>query len=1233
MKIRKLMAFFLAIVITLGLMPFGMSQSKAVGELNPPTTDEKGNITFTYNGDDNTKTVWLAGEMNGWNKDDQAYSLKEGENNVFTLTLTPGQLAPKTYEFKYIVNSEWAGDKNLSFIVNAPVDYAGIEPTTDSDGNTTFTYYGNAGTKRVTLAGQMNNWKIDDNDLVFTRGENNKFTLKVGQDVFPLGTTYKFKYIIDGKWLEGDDLSYTTPGEAPEPEFTTKVIFHFDNPKDYDWALHVWPYKPASLGGKDYEFDATDEFGEVATVVIPGDHTSVGFLVKDKDWNKEYPDDRHVDVVGGEAEIWIKAGDAKFYYENPDQSPVSFKDVSATVHYHRYDPSELTGWKLYIWSNEQSEKDAKVVSMVAEEEGLAVASADLSGDSINRLNAKLVRFDGDTVIDEEKVALIKKFDENGKAEIWLSQGDPNPYTSKAVATLKPAITEAKLDGLKKVGLTFNRLIDTEAFANGAVLKIGGKTIEVDSIEFKESPAKMVTLLLAEDLEINGEYEVELYLDQGKKITLEAPVVVGKVVSDPAFDEAYAYDGELGAIYTPASTEFKVWAPTARSVNLLIFKGEEVVNTYPMERMDKGVYSYKLNGDQDGTVYMYEVDLGPDKVNRAVDPYGRSVTVNGQRSVVVAPSPSKVDRPAAGNVSRPIIWELHVRDLSNQASSGIKNRGKYLGLTEKGTKTPTGQVTGLDYIKSLGVTHVQLLPIYDFGQASVDETDPMAKFNWGYDPVNYNAPEGAYSTDPSDPYARIKELQAAVDAVHESGMGVIMDVVFNHVFSVGEHAFDKIVPGYYFRYDENGNLRNGTGVGNETASERAMMRKFMVDTLTYWAKTYKLDGFRFDLMGIHDTKTMAEVYKELVKIDPNIFILGEGWTMGSHERDAHPSDQVHANEIPNISMFNDHLRDLTKGSVFNATEGGFVNGAKDVEAQLMESIKTSAKLAGKNYDNPRQIVQYVEAHDNLTLWDKLMATNPEDSEETLLRRHKLATAIPLLAQGVPFIHAGQEFARTKGGNHNSYNAAAEVNELDWARAEKLSANVEYVRQLIAIRKSSDLFWLDTFAEIDKKLKVLHEADQLITYSLSDEDSTYYIGHNASDKVQTIKGLGNGTYSVLVRDAKANVEGLGLVAVKDGTIKIEPLSTLVLLAKPADTDDDPIEKPEDEKPGDVDDNKVEENKPTDKVEETPKKDVEKEDAKVIKVAPKTGDEFKIIVPILIIAAAIGGVVIIARKKRDR
>ena len=508
--------------------------------------------------------------------------------------------------------------------------------------------------------------------------------------------------------------------------------------------------------------------------------------------------------------------------------------------------------------------------------------------------------------------------------------------------------------------------------------------------------------------------------------------VGRLIGSKEFDEMYSYDGELGPIYSKDKTEFKVWAPTSKSVDLLIFNGDEVVQKIPMTRGDKGVYSHTLDGDQLGNIYMYDVHFS-DKTNRSVDPYAKAVTVNGEKSVVANPLPTGVARPESKDIDNPIIYELHVRDLSSQSISGIKDKGTFNGLVEKGTMTPTGQITGFDYIKSLGITHVQLLPIYDY--KTVDEKNPQSGFNWGYDPLNYNSVEGSYSTDPYDPFKRIEELQNAIDEFHKEGLGVIMDVVYNHVFSPTDHAFEKIVPGYYFRQNENGDFLGGTGVGNETASERAMVQRYIIDSITYWAKTYNLDGFRFDLMGTHDIETMNKIYTELKKINPNIFILGEGWNMDMGIPEDQRATQLNANKLPNLSFFNDDLRDGIRGSVFIREDKGFATGNPTNEEFILQNIKGGEGL--KTYQSANQLIQYVEAHDNLTLWDKIKATNPDEDDTTSLNRHKLATTMTMLSQGTPFIHAGQEFARTKGGDENSYKSPDSVNQFDWNRVEKLS----------------------------------------------------------------------------------------------------------------------------------------------------------------------------------------------------
>lgn len=961
--------------------------------------------------------------------------------------------------------------------------------------------------------------------------------------------------LVDGKaevWIKsGDTKTYTTlPSQTPttdspvEPVATTEVILHFDNPNKGDWAVWAWP---KDGNGAETAFTGNDDFGQIANITIEGSPAEVGFLIKDANWAKLYDQDRYITITDGKAEVWVKDGDPNIYYENPNGPTVTFSDLKAKIHYNRFD-DDYAGWKLLAWATGQREADAVTFDMTQDNDFGLVSDALISKDKIYEIYFKLAKFDTTgNIVEEDQIRRINTFDSNGFAEVWINEADPTVYYDRAKAELPTEIKSMTIDKMNTITVKLSRKVDlNKIIANGylydSAQKFDGSAIK-EIVPFVDAAGSVDSfqVVFNENLELNIDHKLTFYLDKAKTKKIEGLATIGNVVSDIAFDEAFAFDGELGAIYSQYSTEFRLWAPTATKVNLLVFNGDKIVETIPMELGDKGVYSTVLEGNQLGLVYMYEVHVNG-QVNKVVDPYAKSTTINGEKTVVVDPQISYVPNPVNEGITDPIIYELHVKDLSSHPESGITNVGKFLGLTETGTTTSTGFTTGLDYIRSLGVTHIQLLPIYDFSKYSTDENDPMASFNWGYDPVNYNTPEGAYSTDPSDPNARIRELQAAVDAIHNQGMGVIMDVVYNHVFALAEHSFNKIVPGYYFRFDEEGNAHNGTGVGNETASERAMMRKFIVDSTSYLARTYKFDGFRFDLMGIHDIKTMQAVHDALVEINPNIFILGEGWNMGNHPQEIR-AGQINANKLPEIAMFDDDLRDATKGSVFNKTEPGFVNGAYGKEAFLMSGIRTLPDISGKSYDNPKQYIQYVEAHDNLTLWDKLAETNPDDTEETRLKRHKLATSIALLAQGVPFIHAGQEFARTKGGDENSYKSSTEVNRLDWTRAEKYKDNIEYVRQLIQIRKDEPLFRMNSFDEIDSKLSTITAADKLIAYKIEDGDNLVIVGHNASDKAQTFS-VNSAMYTVYVKDQMANSQGLEEVQIVDGIVEIAPFSTLVM-----------------------------------------------------------------------------------------
>ena len=421
-------------------------------------------------------------------------------------------------------------------------------------------------------------------------------------------------------------------------------------------------------------------------------------------------------------------------------------------------------------------------------------------------------------------------------------------------------------------------------------------------------------------------------------------------------------------------------------------------------------------------------------------------------------------PEFGKTTDATIAEMNIRDFSINPNSGISadKQGKYLGVVESGTKTANGATSGLDYLKQLGVSHVQIMPMYDYG--SVDETGDLSynaqgAQNWGYDPENYNVPEGSYSSDPSDPASRVTEMKQMVKGLHENDIRVIMDVVYNHVYNAANHSFNKTVPGYYFRYDDNGSLVNNSGCGNDTASERKMMRKYIVDSVTYWAKNYNVDGFRFDLMGLIDTETMKEVRAALDEIDPSIIILGEGWDMNTTMDEGEMTIQPNAYQVASdgtnngIAFFNDSVRDGLKGSVFSDTDTGFVSGKADQESLIAHNVlgcqydenATTTCWNGNaqdHYADAGQVVNYAEIHDNMTLYDKLRKSVPTDDDATTVARAKLADSVVYLSEGIPAIQLGQEFLRTKGGDGNSYNTGDAVNAIDWDRTTQYADSVDY-----------------------------------------------------------------------------------------------------------------------------------------------------------------------------------------------
>lgn len=633
-------------------------------------------------------------------------------------------------------------------------------------------------------------------------------------------------------------------------------------------------------------------------------------------------------------------------------------------------------------------------------------------------------------------------------------------------------------------------------------------------------------------------------------------------------EQYGMYGEndLGAVYAPERTMFRVWAPEAQQVKLLLYPAGNdtpVKESCVMEPGEGGTWCYTKQGDCAGVYYTYLVTGRDGRQQEAVDVYARAVGVNGRRAMVVDLSGTDPAGFRQDNYRNPesiadaVIYEGSVRDFTIDSSSGAVNGGKYLGLTEAGTKNSYGEATGLDYICSLGVTHVQLMPSFDF--ETVDEHRPLGQgYNWGYDPDNYNVPEGSYSTNPFEGEVRIREMKQMVQALHDRGIGVIMDVVYNHTYRASDSNLNKLAPGYYYRTDDQGAFSNGSGCGNEIASDRAMVRKLIIDSLVYWMKEYHIDGFRFDLMAVLDIETMQEADRVLRSIRPDVFLYGEGWNGGpSVLAPERASFKYNMKQMPGIGAFNDDIRDSVKGSVFEAHERGFVNGADNCEQGLRFGIVGAVEHSQVDYDaygikpwaaSPEQSINYVSCHDNFTLWDKLTVSCPEEDEELLKRMNRLAAAIIFTSQGVPFLQAGEEFLRSKPAPgtgalvEDSYNLPDETNSLKWDQIHIHRDMVAYYEGLMAFRKAHPALRLRKAQQVRDGLHFMENVPAgVVAYELEGPEHICVILNSRREAV-TIDLPEKGCWAVYINEARAGVEKIFSVESK---AVAEPVSALVLI----------------------------------------------------------------------------------------
>lgn len=831
--------------------------------------------------------------------------------------------------------------------------------------------------------------------------------------------------------------------------------------------------------------------------------------------------------------------------------------VHLTIHYQR-PGDDYTGWNLWLWKNVAGTAGDVTVST----SGVEFNGTDSFGKVLKIDIPEMQNFDNVGFIvrlnnwsskDISDDRFINNFDSNGNAEIWLTQGDTQIYTSAPTSTT--TIRSASIDGFRQITVDLSSKLSLSGSGNeGFGVSDGLNVISVTPLNGSTTSASRLSLHLDADVALGKTYTLT-HPKFGK-----ANTTPGQIMNSEAFNSRYTYVGDdLGNVYSPQQTQFRVWAPTATQVDLVTYPnatsaaGEGVITH--MDPSEKGTWVAKVKGDLNGTVYNYRVTVGGVE-REAVDPYVRATTINGIRGVVVDlvktnPKSWSSAKPSfSGRPTDAVIYELHVRDLSMDPSSNIPaaHRGKYLALTDLKTSAGKGNPTGVSAIKDLGVTHVELLPVFDY--ASVDESSPT--FNWGYDPQNYNVPEGSYSTNPNNPQTRITELKSAIQALHGDNLRVMMDVVFNHVYNASEFSEEQIVPGYFFRTNSDGSLSNGSGVGNDVASERPMVRKFIVDSVKYWATQYHFDGFRFDLMGLLDLTTMQQIRKALDQIDPSILIIGEGWDMGTLAAQDRANQKNIAN-LNGIAAFNDQLRDGIKGSVFDSADPGYVSGKlsqiDNVKVGIVGNIDFSSSLDGKwTAKDPSQSVNYVESHDNLTLFDKLKASFKSGSAEQIEALDRLSSSIALLAQGVPFMQAGQEFLRSKNGDPNSYKSGDTINSLKWNLRVKNAVTVNYFKGLLALRKAHPSFRMSSSSQVKKNLVFLKEANNVIAYTLNgnvskDPWKAIVVAHNPNASTVTVTLPSKANWKIVVQGVHAGTKVLSTLK-SASSVSIAGQSTLVL-----------------------------------------------------------------------------------------
>lgn len=820
------------------------------------------------------------------------------------------------------------------------------------------------------------------------------------------------------------------------------------------------------------------------------------------------------------------------------------KSVAVRFHYLRTD-SDYTDWSLWLWEDEQAGTDNAFTGV--DEDG---AYYELKADTRTSAVGYIVRtpnWDKDTPNDRSvDISGIV----SGTVDVYLTSGVEEARIEEGDDVQKGAKAKSVVyDGNQSIAVSM-----TVEIADASGFQVYSAQGEEQAVSEVSGSGPEYEILLSEKLNGLGSYYV-LYHDVEYKVNM--PILY----STEEFEENYTYAGDdLGANWSQEKTEFRLWAPTAEAASVRLYQSgdasvSDLIGEYPMTAGEKGVWSASVEGNQNGVYYTYQVTVDNQTVE-TTDPYAKAAGVNGDRAMVIDltstdPEGWENDKnPKEGDdITDAVIYELSVRDFSSDESSGVSegNRGKYPAFTEHGTTSKTGAVTGIDYLKELGVTHVQLLPIQDFSGVDEKKND---SYNWGYATKNYNVPEGSYSTDPYDGAVRIRETKEMIQSLHENGMGVIMDVVYNHVFDAPEYCFNKLVPGYFTRIAEDGTYSNGSYCGNDTASERSMVKKYIVDSVVYWAEEYHVDGFRFDLAGVLDTETVNEIVKEVRAVDPSILLYGEGWSMPtvSTKQGTLFATQTNAALTPGFGYFDDRIRNRVKGQANDSSLGFITSGqyASQLEGNLLARLDWTSE--------PTQIINYVSCHDDMTLWDKINTVNAGTREQKI-QQNKLASAVVLGAQGTPFIHAGEELLRTKvdeSGNviANSYQASDYVNSIKWSGLddEEVQAVSRYYQGMIDFRNAHKALRMTSSAAIAENASILSGTpENVVAYVIDgtkvegETAAKLLIAYNPNQEAVSLE-LPAGDWSVCVDGQNAGTDVIGTVS---GTLQMDGISAYMLV----------------------------------------------------------------------------------------